>query len=301
MSASSLSLPISPPRKVTEQVEALPLERDRLMPFGYNPTVIDSAGSLLICYRYHHGSSLGTRLAACCVTEEGRVPHHWLVEREAFSVEDPRFFRRLGQVWVSWVEAFPPQQLGTVHFGTFNEGALVDWTRPAYGANDGYHIEKNWVWFEHDDHLYFIYQSFPSQLIVQWSGDKAVTHTTPGLCWSYGNIRGGTSPMPYEGKLLRFFHSTVWPGRYYVIGACLMNPDPPFAVVAISSQPILWGSDYDDVPGDYISFHHNRRVVIPGGAVARPWGWLLAVGVNDMAVEIVKVKPEMLNLVPAQA
>ena len=154
---------------------------------------------------------------------------------------------------MSWIEAYwPVKAVGSVRYGFFRGSTLNEAARPVYGQNDGEHMEKNWTFFEHGDQLYFIYQCSPKQVIVRWSGKLEGEHITEGPRWPYGQIKGGTPPIPYEGKLLRFFHSTLdnevdLSLRCYYIGACLMNPEPPFEVVAVSRKPIIYGSTADNL------------------------------------------------------
>lgn len=296
----------NPPRypKVSEQVECLPLQRDKLYARGYNPTIVDQDGSIFMCYRYHEGT-LASKLAAARVEESGTILSNWRVEATGHSLEDPKFFKLSnGQLWMSWVEAYwPVKPQSSVRYGGFKGTSLCESARPSYGQNDGDHVEKSWTFFEHKDSLYFIYSCSPKQIIVRWSGQLEGEHVTTGPRWPYGTIKGGTPPIPYEGKLLRFFHSTLeteidLPLRRYYIGACLMNPEPPFETVAVSRRPIIYGSEADDLTPDERKAckHWKPKVVFPGGVVQRDGHWILALGANDCECLLAKIKPENLNL-----
>jgi predicted GH43/DUF377 family glycosyl hydrolase len=121
---------------------------------------------------------------------------------------------------------------------------------------------------------------------------------TPALRWPYGEIRGGTTPMAYHGKLLKFFHSslrnemppTSW--RYYV-GAILMEPEPPFQMLAVSQRPILRGSE---VGGDNAVSQFKKNIVFPAGCVEKDGVFHLSIGINDSQSAIAKIKPEDLHL-----
>ena len=109
--------------------------------------------------------------------------------------------------------------------------------------------------------------------------------------------------MFHMEHLLRFFHSRLdneaVPVRHrYYIGAMLMEPEPPFKVVAVSKQPIFRGSEDDDLNDTerHTAFHHKRNVVFPAGAVKDGDGWLLSFGVNDSACAVARLKFEDLKL-----
>lgn len=296
----------SPPRwpKVSEQVECLPLETGKLYPHAYNPTIIDRDSSIFMAYRYHEGT-LASKLATANVSETGEVLNNAKLDAVGHSLEDPKFFK-LGssELWMSWVEAYwPVKAVGSVRYGFFRGNALNEAARPVYGQNDGDHMEKNWTFFEHKGELFFIYQCSPKQVIVRWSGKLEGEHITEGPRWPYGTIKGGTPTIPHEGKLLRFFHSTLdneidRPLRCYYIGACLMNPDPPFDVVRVSRKPVIYGSTADDLTPEArkACIHWKPKVCFPGGVVERKDHWLLSLGVNDSACAIAKIKPEDLYL-----
>lgn len=290
--------------KVSEQVECLPLETGKLFPHGYNPTIIDRDGSIFMAYRYHEGT-LASKLATAQVGETGSVLNNAKLDAVGHSLEDPKFFKlRSGELWMSWVEAYwPVKAVGSVRYGFFRQSALNEAARPVYGRNDGDHMEKNWTFFEQGDQLYFIYQCSPKQVTVRWSGKLEGEHITECPRWPYGTIKGGTPPLPYEGKLLRFFHSTLdneidLPVRCYYTGCCLMNPEPPFEVVAVSRKPIIYGSTADNLTADERQkcIHWKPKVVFPGGVVERKDHWLLSLGVNDSTCTIAKITPSALNL-----
>lgn len=290
--------------RVSEQVETVPLELHKLEPFGYNPTMIEYKGRILMAYRYHQGT-LSTQLAIAEIDLLGHVLSHGKLVVNSRSAEDPKFFTvGVGNdLMMSWVDSvyptFPP--LASVHYGHWLGTELKEIGRPVYGLNDGNHVEKNWVFFEHVDFIYFIYQCHPQQIVVRWTGEKESELITDAPKWPYGPIHGGTLPVPYEGKWLRFFHSPLDndPGeqrRRYFMGALLMDPDPPFTITHVSRKPVLYGSEIGPVKRKDCPLHFKPNVVFPGGILARNGYWLVALGVNDSACCIAKIKPEELNL-----
>ena len=79
--------------KVSEQIETLPLQRGQLFAHGYNCTLAEDAGCLLLCYRYHEGPALQTKLALARLTETGQVLSNTRLLVNGYSNDDPRFFR----------------------------------------------------------------------------------------------------------------------------------------------------------------------------------------------------------------
>jgi len=297
----------SPPRypKVSDQIECLPLQTVKLQPLGYNPTIMDWDGSIFMAYRYHSGD-LSTKLAVARLSDTGEVISNWLLPIAGYgSFEDPKFFIHNGQGWLSFVQSNYPKGLNcVVKHGRFGGDHLKEIVLPAIGKNDFTAMEKNWVFFEAEGSLYVIYRCGSTQQIMRLEGSQASQPLeSPVPHWPYGQPRGGTAPVPYEGKLLRFFHTHLQneltpPHHRYYIGACLMDSTPPFAVTAISRRPILYASEADDLTPEQRKAckHWKQSVVFPGGVVAQDGYWLLAIGENDSACKIVKVKPENLNL-----
>jgi predicted GH43/DUF377 family glycosyl hydrolase len=184
-----------------------------------------------------------------------------------------------------------------------NQLQIKSFIQPVVPYNDFSTTQKNHVMFEHDGKLFSVYKCDPHQVYELNEGKIIELHETPGVKWHYGEARGGTRPVPHEGKLLRFFHSSTRTGigrvehRYY-IGAYLMEAHPPFAVLKVSKCPVIFGSEVDGLRPD------NRKacdfwkenVVFVSGIIERKGHWLLSVGVNDSSMELVKVTAKDLNL-----
>lgn len=293
--------------KVSEQLETVPLETGKLFQHGYNPSIADHGGELVMAYRYHADDTLSTKLALATLEESGAVKSNRTLALNGKSVEDPKLHTMNGALWMSYVEStwpdVPPNAV--VKHGVFINGEVGAMVQPSIGKNDWTAIEKNWVFFSHKDVLFCIYQCSPVHEI--WSLNEIHSGLPPLVtaapAWPYGPIRGGTPPIEYEGKLLRFFHSALYneltPDRWrYYAGCYLMEPEPPFAVVRVSKRPILYGSEIDDLtPKERQSVKPwKSKIVFPGGAVARDGYWLVSVGCNDSACCLVKVTPDALQL-----
>ena len=292
--------------KVTDQLPCLAIEPGRLVKHGYNPSIIQEDDHLLMAYRYHDGNTLSTKLALAQIGFDGKVlSNRSIVTDPEFSAEDPKLFRNVNDIWMLWVESTWPKLplKAIVRWSMMQDGKLVGQSFTAARDNPK-SIEKNWIPFPTPGGVYFFYSLFPHQEIcAAENGKLRISWTYRGLDWPWGTPRGGTVPLPFKGKLLRFFHAGADNEygtfrRRYFVGAMLHEPEPPYAPVAISTSPVLYGSEIDDTPQEqWANCHHRKgQVVFPGGAVEHKGGWLLSVGVNDYSCAIVKVKPEDLHL-----
>jgi predicted GH43/DUF377 family glycosyl hydrolase len=291
--------------RVIDQLPCLALEHQKLFAYGYNPSILKIAEGILMAYRYHEGKTLHSDLALAALTQEGGVVHNKKINLGAGG-EDPKLFTMAGMAHLSWVESNYPITpfKSVVRYGFLEENGPRIIT-PNIPGNDFSTLQKNWVFFEHDLDLYCIYQCHPQQVTYRLNGAEiAAEYRTPGPRWAYGHARGGTAPLQYEGNLIRFFHSGLDNefGQYYrryFMGAYLMRPDPPFEVLATSFKPILYGGEIDRLKkaDRELCQQHKRQVVFPGGAINVDDGWLVSVGVNDSACEIVKVTPKDLHLI----
>jgi hypothetical protein len=173
---------------------------------------------------------------------------------------------------------------------------------PQYGKNNWTASEKNWLFFEQGGKLYCSYQCAPEHVVFQMVGNNVGNEwRTKCPVATFGNPRGGTQPVPYNGMLLRFFHSqsvniperAQW--RYH-IGAMLMEANPPFQITALSKHPIITGSEAPFFPGHKF---YKPNIVFPAGVTVDPTAkdtWLVSYGVNDGACAMAHIKPEHLNL-----
>lgn len=294
--------------KCTEQLPGVMINRHALAPFGYNPALVRWNNRWLMAYRYHDQGDLSTALGLAELDESFNVKtnHRLKIEHKGGSEEDCKFLiDNQNQLFLSYVDstypALPPRAV--VRYGQLVDGSLVNVKQPKIGKNDGSACEKNWIFFNHNGRLMVIYESYPEQIIYEVNGDHE--HRSRGLNWAYGEPRGGTAPIPFRDKLLRFFHSRLdnesgqFRRRYYC-GAMLLDPEPPFKPVAISKEPLLIGSEADDLTAQEKAscVQYKAKVVFPGSAVeSSPGGFIwLACGINDASCVIMKIDPEGLKL-----
>lgn len=286
--------------KVTDQHETFILKAG-IFPHAYNPTISRRKDGYFIAYRYHPDPlKLDTRIALAEINEKFEVVSNDPIVLPGKSIEDPKFFERADGRCLQWVSSRWPEET-SAQVQCAKLSVDLDIEVYEFPGNDWTSTQKNWVMWGRN----VIYATSPEYVIYrQRSGAQWDQHTEPGPRWPYGPIRGGTPPLPWDKKhLLRFFHSGadnefgVHKRRYFV-GAMLVENRFPFSCVKVSSRPILYGSEVDDykVKERMAIRHWKRSVIFPGGAIEYKDGYLLAAGINDAAVGLIKLSKSDLNL-----
>lgn len=287
----------------TPHPKVTPVETNR---WGYNPSIIQHGESLITVHRYHPTRTWKTRLAISDGKSISDIK--FPQELDEFTKEDARLFHHQGKLMLTYVMA-KAEPISNVFKSVIGYGMLVQregvWHlekhyQPNFRNNDWSGMAKNWCPFESEGKIHFIWGSaFNEQIVIQIDGANVVKEIkAPEPKWDYGEIRGGAI-VPYDGKLLRFFHSRTgeahW-GRHgtfqYHVGAMLMDAETPFKRIQIGKYPILSG-DERYVPG---CFHWKPGVIFPGGCVRKGDKFLLSVGRNDSSAEIVELTEKDLNL-----
>lgn len=289
--------------RVADQVQTIPI-RGLKHPLGYNPAITQFGGLLYVAYRHHNGSS-ATQISVAVLNPDFTSRGEAVMPTAARSTEDARWFVHQGELHLAWVESqWPEKAVSVVKCGRYGAPAGLAVQPQFCVGNDGSAMQKNWVLWECGERLYCLYRCSPVHEVFELRDYQYQGRIpTPGPVWAYGEIRGGTPPLPYEGKWLRFFHSSLrnevfgprW--RYYV-GALLVEPKPPFTVLAVSKRPILYGSEIDLLsPPERTRCHHWKgNVVFPAGAIEHNGGWIVSIGVNDSACCLAKLTPSDLHL-----
>lgn len=296
---------------ISRQLPAAIINRHALSPFGYNGSIVRWNNRLLLGYRWHNQNDYSTALAIADIDEAGNVKSNKLISipHQGGSEEDCRLFTAGKELFMSYVDSNYPSMpaKSVMRYGKLTEDtqwALQDIQQPVYGENHGNGMEKNWVLFPWEGRLLCIYQTAPETILLELKGSAAteiVRFTGPR--WPWGTIRGGTPPLPFKGKLLRFFHSGLdnecppYRRRYYV-GALVTEPALPFKVLSVSREPVLRGSELDDLSATERSsiLHHKAKVIFPMGAIPNKDGWLLSCGVNDSHCALFSVTERDLKL-----
>lgn len=275
---------------------------------GYNPSIIRFNGKLLMTYRFHQETGFYTKIAIAELDEKFNVTYNQELDlNDENSCEDGRLFERNGHLYMFYISStfptFPACQVKCVMLAKPDKWRASE--KFEYWLPDRQTFEKNHVPLEWDGELNVIYRhnqiedgdtSKITQVIYCPSDKREMK--TPALRWPWGEIRGGTTPILWKGKLLKFFHSMLeneMPpvNLRYTIGAMLMKAEKPFQMLQVSKRPILRGSE---IGGNETRQFFKRNVVFPGGSIEHEGGWLISIGVNDTLCCLVKVMPENLNL-----
>jgi predicted GH43/DUF377 family glycosyl hydrolase len=282
--------------KASQQVEVV-ANFTKMLRSAYNPSSIEWQGKLLMACRFHPTESLATKLMMVSLNADYTIESSQLIELPGSSAEDPRLFVKDGKLHMSYVDAvWPTTARSLVRYGYFEYESFHHLGAPDLPGNDGSTMQKNWVFWD-------TYCQVSCQPYVIYDLTTKERFESEQPKWAFGTIRGGTRPVPYEGKLLRFFHGNLdneiglpIHRRRYFMGAMLVEPTPPFACVRTSARPILYGSEIDDLKLKERPHHWKQNVVFPCGVIERDGHWVVSVGVNDSACLLVKITPDKLNL-----
>ena len=193
-----------------------------------------------------------------------------LIETGSTSTEDARIFRYDGKLFVMYNGSFEPVPCNTtewwnriLRFGTLKDDKLLHITPIPHNSIQLRRTEKNWVPLEYFNkekgtkELYFIYQASPYTLIhvpnpAQPQQHEVLRPRTAALytVWDrklFGPICGGTPALLVDDSYyLSFFHSHFddMGKGWYIMGAYLLEPYPPFRPIAITKSPIVFQEMY---------------------------------------------------------
>jgi hypothetical protein len=205
--------------------------------------------------------------------------------------EDPRVLVYNNKIYISCVN-YIHEKNHLIHqkILVLNENfEHINSIHPVYGHNGKSIIEnsgreKNWTYFIYENKLYCVYTIDPHVVIeFDWNGNvvsKYVTYFNCKNIWKYGYCRGGTNPIYKDGYMHSFFHSSIpcnKTRRKYIMGYYKFEAKPPFNIVEINENPILWGNEIDD----FILKEINPPVIFPCGAVLDNNQFIISYGVND--------------------
>lgn len=286
--------------EVAEEIERIVTGTDRrpvpwsssILSHAYNPSVVADKDGTIAMWREHTRNDWRTEL----FVNGHKV--HVDPSLQDYSIEDARLFFWRDKLLASYTVStmINKRFCCYIAYGELT-GMRLDHIRIKYPGNDfASGMTKNWTPFVIGDNIYFIYGIKDAhQIVLQVVGDAVRREfKTTAPTWPWGEIRGGCV-IPWNGKLLRFFHSRQHYGdktQRYFVGAMLMEPEPPFSVVAISRKPILAG----DERWHPSARHWKPNVVFPLGCVRFGDGWKLSFGRNDCECCEIELKEKDLNL-----
>jgi predicted GH43/DUF377 family glycosyl hydrolase len=217
------------------------------------------------------------------------------------SLEDPRLFEHQGRPWAAFTVARYTGQ------GLRSRQALAPLLRapkgwklgevvfPAFGANGGGGMEKNWTFFSAEGQIRCIYDIGHAKWTVLGLDGERVTDRwiSDAVAWDWGRPSGGTPAIPWRGEFLTLFHSFVehpTRQRQYYAGALTFGAVAPHAPRLISPEPMMVARDDWGRP-TYAPW--QPVCVFPGGLVEREGELLVAYGRNDVdgVIEPVETGP----------
>lgn len=163
--------------------------------------------------------------------------------------------------------------------------------------------EKNWVPFDYEGQLLLAYSLNPHRILRLLPDESCETFAaSQGLIdWPWGELRGGTPAILNGDHYLAFFHSCLdiatkqSQGKkmsHYFMGAYTFSSEPPFALTAISPEPLVHKKFYN---GPAYQTWKPLRVVFPCGLVCdkNDICWV-AYGRQDHEIWIVKIDKKRL-------
>ncbi len=270
--------------------------------FGYNMSMMKVGNNIWKTYRHH--PEKGWRTVLSLVREGMEFPIKPPSKYDKHSIEDGRLFWFKGKPHIS-VTVARSKLPGTNFdpciqaFGELTpEGSIINWIEPRVGKNDWSGTEKNWVFFESGGKLHVTYSHSPAHVVYELDdkGSKKQEYRSAVPVCSFGEPRGGTQHVQYNGQWLKFFHTNQVnlksdARQNYHMGAMVMEKHPPFRITKISRQPILSGNElYSPAP------RWKPKCRLCYGVLENTGAWEISMGANDCSCEIAYVWPENLNL-----
>ena len=162
--------------------------------------------------------------------------------------------------------------------------------------------EKNWSPFEFEGQIFLAYSLQPHRIFRPILGtDRCESFSLSDslLAWPWGELRGGSPGLLVGNCHLSFFHSSIdmasvySKGKtiaHYFMGAYTFESQPPFAINAISKEPIVGKRYYRGA--EYKPFWKPVRCIFPGGYVFDDDYIWIAYGRQDHEIWITKLSRE---------
>lgn len=266
----------------------------------FNPSIIKYGASIWMVYRaeaypyifpYSIGVRLNNRFEPQFTTNKRLdLRTRW----NGGNAEDLRLFESGPELWGAYNDG------GRIWLARFDSELNVEMCVQTETDFRLQVIEKNWSFFAFEKELYCIYLCAAEHdvLRMEWVGRQPVMcrayreRWTPK--WSWGEIRGGASPVLHDGVFYHFFHSWCPDdkfNRHYHCGVYTFEAKPPFKPISVSSVP-LFSAPYQGVP-----LCRTNAVVFPGGAVKVDGGWVISYGLHDWDCALARISDDQINAV----
>lgn len=250
----------------------------------FNASIIESGEGYL--YAWRSGWS-GSRIGICRLDRDFQpIPKEWAIlelnKKGIVGHEDPRLFRLNGHLHL-WYIAYGGKRT-SVKFCRINESTLKIEDEFFPQIPNRQHYEKNHAYFDYQGIAHAVYDSSPNHRIIKVEGNSAThAYSTPfHVGFPGGTIRGGASPVLYEGNYWHFFHAARYQSngrRLYSTGVTVFRGKPPFDVLRYTPSPI----DEADTRREHDA---NVDCLFIGGAFFKDGRWITANGLHDRWSEI---------------
>lgn len=267
----------------------------------FNPSWIEFKGMNIMCYRMEPMPFCTTTRLGLCLIDDNLNPiegTHVLLNlhsrlkgyMEGFHVEDPRLFIHNNELYLSYTDGYQMAQ-AKIEPNTLQAANSFYIEKP-----NTTRTEKNWIFFSHENELYSVYSTSPHVIFKMDEKKHSIVYQTDWKNqWKYGEIRGGSSPILWNGQYLSFFHSSItlgYHGRQYHMGAYTFESKPPFNVRCITREPIISG---ENINPSIQRLSNKIFVVFPGGQIRNETGFDVAFGYNDYECRSVNISDEFLK------
>jgi predicted GH43/DUF377 family glycosyl hydrolase len=296
-------------------------------PHAFNPSIVRWRGSFLMSFRiYNPINGFSNYIGLVRLDEDFNIIGSPKVLRTRvydpfipYKRQDPRLItigERLYIVYNDILEGkLNPEirrmHIAEVHFDGVKFFTDVPECLSSFDGERKERWEKNWVPFEYDGNLLLAYSIVPHVILNPHLGTgncETVAATRSAVEWKWGTPRGGTCAFVDGDKYLAFFHSSILMAtkhsqgktvRHYFVGAYTFDLHPPFAITAISPEPIIGKNFYN---GLAYKTWQPLHVVFPGGFVFDDNHVWVVYGRQDHETWVAKLdKKALLNsLVPTK-
>ena len=218
-------------------------------------------------------------------------------------VADPRFVTLQGRLYLHFNFGSNPRP-NRIYLVEVDPVTLtpVSPAREVVRTGSRQEIEKNWIFFEHGEAVYVVYNFAPLVILHADLTDVNRVRCTPAFrhewdaaCYegAYGQIRGGATPVDVNGRFHFICHSAFRtdPGSNagaepedicYVAPLVVLDGTPPFAPFLHSSRPVLEATAREQaMPFQPRLDPRCCEAVYPVGAVADGADLIVSYGLNN--------------------
>jgi predicted GH43/DUF377 family glycosyl hydrolase len=215
-------------------------------------------------------------------------------DRGMFHVEDPRLFLCDGKINLVYGDGYK------VYHAVLRDDLSVEyWNNITnfgiIGLKEHDIREKNWAPFDYNGQFAVVYSDSPRVIYFPYTGKIVISGQD--VEWDYGQVRGGTPAIKWNGQYVTFFHSALndngkyWvDGRTYFVGAYTFEPKPPFKVTAITKIPLMKGELGPPNPIAVVI-----KALFPAGVAPTHDSFYVSLGMNDSSTGVLRISKSLLE------